>query len=332
MQINKNIIIAFLLGCFLANMSEAASFDCGKAKTSLEKTICADPNLSNLDEVLAKDYDNSMQILSVDGKKILRDSQRRWLRFINDSCFKYKNDRGSTVCMQEMYKTRIKDMKTAAVKIGPFLFSRVDYYFSKSDDQFGRPYEGQTSYPRIDNPLSNSLTKWNTIMAPKPEAGGEDLCDGRPGDRHIGFEIKSATNIAINTKQSYFFYCHGTAHGYANIDSVTYILTPEPHILKADDVFSQDSPWRKFLIDRFYDARPDLIEMINKDRLSDGLEETLTDPRAWSFTKESLVINANTNSLFGGAGSEMPVVIPWNDLQPFLLPNAPISIDHHSAD
>ena len=45
------------------------------------------------DETLANSYSNANKMLSDEGKRILRESQERWLQFMNDVCFKYKNDR-----------------------------------------------------------------------------------------------------------------------------------------------------------------------------------------------------------------------------------------------
>ena len=332
MKIHNSVaIIAFFLSCMLPTMSEAASFDCSKAETPFEKTICADPKLSNLDEELAKDYGNALQALSDDGKKILSDGQRRWLLFANNNCFKYKNTMDNSACVRRSYETRIKDMKTAAVQIGPFLFSRIDYYFSKSDDEFGRSYEGHTSYPRIDNPSSDNLKKWNAIMAPKSEAEGEGWCDGNPGDVDIGFEIKSATNTAISAKQSNWMYCHGAAHGYGGTNGVTYILTPEPHLLKASDLFIEGGQWKEFLTEQCYNA---MVEKAKKEEITieiarGSIENEATTPSAWGLTKDGIVVTISPPFYVFGP-TEVP--ISWDDLRPFLLPTAPIPMSENAAE
>lgn len=55
----------------------AASFDCHKAKTALERRICGDPALSKADEDLAKAYRKTLQNLVV--PEFVKDSQRAWL-------------------------------------------------------------------------------------------------------------------------------------------------------------------------------------------------------------------------------------------------------------
>lgn len=68
--------IAFFLSFFSAPAS-AASFDCKKAKTSFEKLVCSDIELSRLDEELAVTYKNALAA-STD-KNAQRNVQRAWL-------------------------------------------------------------------------------------------------------------------------------------------------------------------------------------------------------------------------------------------------------------
>jgi uncharacterized protein YecT (DUF1311 family) len=64
--------------------SHAASFDCAKARSVVEKTICASPRLSRLDGELAKSYELASTI-TVDPKGLVT-SQREWLRETREAC------------------------------------------------------------------------------------------------------------------------------------------------------------------------------------------------------------------------------------------------------
>src|SRR3712207_1217786 len=64
----------------------SASFDCANAKTVTEKTICADEELSILDEKLASRFSASLSATSSEQSKgTLRQEQRDWLK-IRDAC------------------------------------------------------------------------------------------------------------------------------------------------------------------------------------------------------------------------------------------------------
>ena len=58
---------------FLVSPLYAASFDCNKATTETEKAICADPELSALDDLLGIAWNTSKKLVSID-------SQKKWLQ------------------------------------------------------------------------------------------------------------------------------------------------------------------------------------------------------------------------------------------------------------
>ena len=221
----RTLSLSLLLGCVLmSGEATAASFDCTHAEAGLEQTVCDDPKLSRLDDELAARYAAALGMLSDEGKNILRDGERRWLRFVKQSCFMFKGDISESTCVARHYKKRVDDLKTAAVWIGPFLFSRIDYFFIAASSSTDDHYEGQTSYPRIDNPSSDMTLKWNDLMAVDTSAQGYGWCDGKPGDVHIDFVIESATADTIRSQQTDWFYCHGAPHGYGSSKKAVYSL------------------------------------------------------------------------------------------------------------
>jgi uncharacterized protein len=52
------IVYVFFAFLVLNHAAFAASFDCNKASTSVEKQICGDTLLSRLDDALAENYQN----------------------------------------------------------------------------------------------------------------------------------------------------------------------------------------------------------------------------------------------------------------------------------
>jgi len=319
----KSTLIA--LACIsMFTSAHAASFNCEKASSALEKTICNDPEISLFDEALAKSYIDAIGKLSSDGKIILHDGQRRWLHYITNVCFIYKNDKNARDCTKKMYQDRIKDLGTAAQQIGPFVFSRIDYFYSKNDDEFGRPFQGETSYPRIDSPLSENAKKWNAIMADKSKAEGDSWCDGSPGDINIGFEIKSATESIISSQRSNWMYCHRAAHGYGGTMGVTYVLVPTPHLLVASDLFYPDKSWENLLTEKSIDEleRKAATTEINRQQVV----SIITNPKSWSLTKEGLVITFNPYEVLAYVFGTTEVTIPWTELRPFLVPAAPVPV------
>ena len=95
----------FLVGSILASplLAAAASFDCTKAGTEIEKSICTNEVLSKLDDELASSY-RSAKASSVNPDKLLAD-QRIWIRGRN-AC---KNDE----CLKNSYNLRIDQLRKA---------------------------------------------------------------------------------------------------------------------------------------------------------------------------------------------------------------------------
>ena len=64
--------------------AHAASFDCKKAGTSVERMICANPKLSSMDEKLGKAY---REALATGPKpELLTSYQRDWLKDVRNAC------------------------------------------------------------------------------------------------------------------------------------------------------------------------------------------------------------------------------------------------------
>jgi uncharacterized protein YecT (DUF1311 family) len=82
----------------------AASFDCDKARTEIEKMICADADLSKLDDVMARAYISA----KVKAGDELRAQQRQWLKDRDLNCVM------DTVCLGDSYRERIQQLTLIA--------------------------------------------------------------------------------------------------------------------------------------------------------------------------------------------------------------------------
>jgi len=79
--------------------ASAASFDCDKANTDVERAVCADKQLSALDERLADAYRNTVSAL---GKLNIKADQREWANS-RAACAKEKFNE----CLNQSYTDRI---------------------------------------------------------------------------------------------------------------------------------------------------------------------------------------------------------------------------------
>ncbi|WP_367108995.1 lysozyme inhibitor LprI family protein [uncultured Psychrobacter sp.] len=80
-------VIGIISACLLSTIASSASFDCKKVETWVEKTVCANPKLSKLDDAMAQKYKQNLADTSdKDYKNNLIIDQRLWLKFQRNTC------------------------------------------------------------------------------------------------------------------------------------------------------------------------------------------------------------------------------------------------------
>ena len=102
---DSKLFWAALWVCGTCTMANAASFDCAKASTPQEKTICATPSLSALDEKLAQTYKAAQATAAAPDQ--LKSEQRAWLK---DT----KGCNTNVECLERAYNARIAQLAPAA--------------------------------------------------------------------------------------------------------------------------------------------------------------------------------------------------------------------------
>jgi len=106
MNIRGALLVAVVLA---ATGAQAASFDCKKARSEDEKAICANPELSKLDEDLAAAFKSTLALMSGDAKRIaiFRKDQAAWVKE-RDRCG------GTASCLKNEYARRIRWLSSPA--------------------------------------------------------------------------------------------------------------------------------------------------------------------------------------------------------------------------
>ena len=121
------VFIAFLqmANFCLFSPAQAASFDCAKAKTRVERLVCADPELSRLDEAMALAYRDALLVW--DGKiaGYVKMTQRGWvgartlLPIGKDMGGVYCTDDAQRFnCLRGLYADRVAVLKSPGFRLG----------------------------------------------------------------------------------------------------------------------------------------------------------------------------------------------------------------------
>ncbi|CAI1572618.1 TPA: lysozyme inhibitor LprI family protein [Serratia fonticola] len=86
---------------------QAASFDCAKATSDVEHSICNNPDLSSLDGQLSENYQAAMASLPGDQADALRTEQRSWLKQ-RDACNAQES------CLSDLFSQRAAKLQNTA--------------------------------------------------------------------------------------------------------------------------------------------------------------------------------------------------------------------------
>lgn len=103
----RHLILALLI---VSPLAQATSFDCKKASTFVEKTICASPLLGKLDDALTENYSAMLATDLGDGGASLKKEQRAWIG--------QRNKCTTEQCLIDLYRKRVDDVCEAPVVSG----------------------------------------------------------------------------------------------------------------------------------------------------------------------------------------------------------------------
>ena len=309
--------------------AHAASFDCKNAKTMTERSICGSPKLSALDERLAQDYERALHALSPAGATRLKESQRSWLRYATQVCAPGKrpgHGESTVECLEVEFGHRLDQLAQAGVRVGPYVFNRVDYYAAaRAHDDAGGSHSGfvtdHVSFAQIDAPVTPATTAWNAAQRkddPGPitlsnepddvvEDDDTDYTLGCAGDRFISVQVDSSE------------YQHGTAHGTYDHEVRNMLLAPALHKMTASDIFAAKAPWKATLPKLFWNVYlhdPDAAKDV--DTIEQAIKASAVNPDAWLLTPAGLQISFDAYEAGCYACNPGPITVPWPALKPML--------------
>ena len=109
---------------------------CSNARLYVEKRICIDPELLNLENELLSIYRFTWDGLSESQQEILRHDQRRWIKTRNKTC-----DGKSDLCIKKFYVRRIEELENS-------IASKKKSHITDIMDQFkNATYRNVEKYP-----------------------------------------------------------------------------------------------------------------------------------------------------------------------------------------
>lgn len=297
-KIGPFLLIVFAVLRLLSTQATAASFDCKKAVTWVEKTVCANPELSKLDEEMAKAYTDALKSLSPEGQKETKQYQKQWLKKISNFSKKGINDQ---------YEGRIKQLQQCLIKFPDRVFRNVYVYSFKTNKSCSLAISGDLVYPQIENPRDENEKTWNHILSKKVTdnfISGED-CE----QSHDNYTISFSNKHLISVKHSNFTYTEGAPMpAQAGAEGLSWLLKSRRE-LKVEDLFNEKADWRNKI-------RELAVQQMENHEDSEELKHIIESPSSWEISKDGLGFLSFFNA--AGYGTDAFVVIRWETLKPYL--------------
>ena len=338
MRISGVTLATFLALFFQDAAARAASFDCKKAGTVFEKTVCATPKLSQADDALAQAFAEALVPLSEAGRAALRDSERAWLRFAATVCrldgVKRKPrryTRSRKECLETEYSLRLSALAAASSVVNGVLVRRIVLYGIESDpdeEEFGYGIGFDTSvlaYPQIDRPREEAESAWNKYIAQKVEEWRKD----RNGfARELSYDDLAITDETILITLQYSV-ASGGIHPDSELYPVTW-LKRRSRPLVAEDVLDKTKLWpgptgEACLKDLLAKAAPDEVDDYVKDPAK--LLSRVSDAENWLVASAGISIQFAAYDLGPDYRIGAPrCLVPWAILMPYLAHKPALSI------
>ena len=320
--------------------AQAASFDCAKAASAMEKLICADPALSKADEVLAEAYASALKPLSEDGRKAMRDSQRQWLHFVAQVCrivptagLSQEWDRGPpTECLGTEFQRREKQLRKASLAMAGIVLRRSESFAARrappEDDNGNRAgfVTTELAYPLIDAPKSDGQRVFNekmTTIGKKAAAYAAAPSENPDTDESFDYRIDSVSSRAITISFEPYEYAHGAPHGYDYPWTLTWLID-ERRELRSHDLFLA-ADWRKALDKLATEALAQQAAVTGtaySGATTQSIDNIAGDIKHWTLGRAGLTIHFPVYSIGSHAEGAPEVTIPWTKLQPYLASGA----------
>lgn len=334
----------FALFLLLVPALHAATFDCTKAISPVEKAICSNPKLSASDSAMAATYRTDLAQLTSASIGLLRADQVQWLAWAQQLC--HATDGIMTpadlaVCLQPLYTDRTKALRKAVTRRDGLTFlTRTQYLAAPDTSKLGmqapNPGFGTliATWPVADT-TDEDWTAWNHAVeqrllrmtsqvdnAPPPTHWTDTLAEEQ--DATLTAHLKSIEHDRVTTGLSSEAMTHGGAHPHEEWQTLTFLLN-EHRALRADDVFRPDSDWKQAFAEACWkqmstgDKKTYIYGQV-KGPGAKEIQQVILNVSNWTLEHDGLHISYPEYSVTPRYALMDDALIPWPDLKSLLSP------------
>jgi len=312
----------------LLSLSAAPSlaFDCAKAKTAVEKAICADPALKKIDDDLAMAYGAVKATLDEAGQRMMVISQKRWIAR-REGC---GSGEDTVSCVKDMTAERLALLNGTA-QSGPGPSGKLVPFFVA---QAGKPgtYDVNMAFLRFEapqNPGEETLNRMANEIAAAAKLGPQDGVEQSAIlAEEDSFAVTYASPTLISVRHD-FYDNEGGAHGNYGTTNIN-IDMESGALLKIDDVLAEPSAailtlWCKQQIET------EKLKRISDIDLSEGaaerdktIAEVVRDLASWSIGETDITVSFDPYAVGAYAEGAYQCRFPTAGVKQMALEDAPL--------
>ncbi|MBI3197016.1 MAG: DUF3298 domain-containing protein [Rhodospirillales bacterium] len=305
-----------------------ASFDCAKASSAVERTICKNSELARADREMAAIYSALAAKLAGPAKEHLARDQVRWIGNRNRACSGGAD--AITDCLKVRYDARAANLKVLADGIYPFIGEHAVYKAGKvgnitySIDTRYPQFEGATAdFSAVNRTFADDARKSDEDSTPKADSGVERE---QTWSYEQAFALRRPSTNAIAVAIDFYGYSGG-AHGFGGTACVLVDLRTGKAV-QPGGVFAPGDAWLKLVVGI---VAADLKKQFVKNPgFDDALEpanlaKTLRDPSHYCWRADRLELIFNAYDVGPYSAGAYQVVVPYGRLRPLFRADGPIT-------
>lgn len=303
------LVAAVGLGVGDGALAQRAGFDCSRAATPVEWTICGNAELATADREMAAAYRALVARLDPQGRAHLEADQARWLGNRDRACVGDPEE--VEECVMARYGDRIGRLKLLADGDYPFI---SEHAIVRAGEARGIAYSIDATYPQFDGTsadfgaVNRQLAAASSQAAERamPRTGAGESPPGLAWRYDQAFSLYRPSDRAI----SVVIVFEGDYGGAQAVAGQTGLLVDlrTGRAAGPRDVFLAGDGWLRELGRR---ARAGIK--------SANLAELLQDPRRYAFLDDRLELSFGQDE-----GGPFTLEIPYDLLKPLLRPDGPI--------
>lgn len=331
----------------VAGTTRAASFECPKASTDVQKYICANMRVSQLDSYVDRVYQANAELLSPSARKELAAGQQSWREFWPRRCADAggKLVNGSTAvldCVVSQHQDRLRTLQMQRRVADLLIYPQSSYALlpeqapapapptTSTGDQATEHWHGHPAaiavVYRVDvagaapqrRKLAKAVDGWLATQPYKVDpALAPVLADS--ADRHLRrtVAVDSVPDV-ISTATSAYAFEHEAANA-EGAPTYAHFLVSQLRPLRATDVFKGNA-WQDGLASGIDNSLKTQYGADYRAPASAVMKELVTDPRNWDMTPETLSVQFHPDQVGGTQIGSPSVEIPWASIKDWLNP------------